>query len=191
MAAAPVSAAPSSCALAEEATDGLDSWPKVYRAYQKFQGCDDGGVAEGYADKIEELLAAHWSDVGVLINLAKSDPKFESFVLRHLGEITTLPNAQAIVRHAQDSCTEDALAFCAKLVAQLDVAGLPKWRLRPNWASRTSSGVWRMSAAGREPPVVNAEPCARSCVDGSSAHGHVQTVKAAAKISSKRSRAPK
>ena len=99
MAAAPVSAAPSSCALAEEATDGLDSWPKVYHAYQQFPECDDGGVAEGYADKIEQLLADHWSDLDVLMKLVKSDPNFEAFVFRHLGEITTLPNAQAITRH--------------------------------------------------------------------------------------------
>ena len=126
IAAAPVSATQTSCAHAEEATDGLDSWPKVYHAYQQFPECDDGGVAEGYADKIEDLLADQWSDLDVLLKLVKSDPNFEAFVFRHLGEITTLPNAQAITRHAKQSCPRDAHALCARLVAQLEVTGLPE-----------------------------------------------------------------
>ena len=125
-AAAPVSAAQTSCALAEEATDGLDSWPKVYHAYQQFPECDDGGVAEGYADKIEQLLADHWSDLDVLMKLVKSDPNFEAFVVRHLGEITTLPNAQAITRHAKQSCPRAAHALCARLVEQLEVTRIPE-----------------------------------------------------------------
>jgi len=108
------------CALAEEATDGLNSWAKVHAAFRRYAGCDDGGVAEGYADKIEKLLADHWAQLGVLLKLSKSDPAFEAFVLRHLGEITTLPNAVIITKLAKSSCPAEGRAFCGKLVKLLD-----------------------------------------------------------------------
>jgi hypothetical protein len=108
------------CSDAEQATDKLDSWLKVHAAYQKYRGCDDSGTAERYADKIEILLAKHWAQLPDLIKLGKADPAFEVFVLRHLGEITTLPSAKSIVRQSTSSCPRGGQALCTKLLAQFE-----------------------------------------------------------------------
>jgi hypothetical protein len=104
---------------AERATDNIDSWQAAYRFYKLYRNCDDGGVAEGYADKIEALLAMKWRDLGDFLSFAKGDGDFEAFVLRHLGEITTMNGARVISANAEARCPRSGASFCQELVSRL------------------------------------------------------------------------
>src|SRR4051812_45523630 len=72
---------------ADSDIDQLESWSAVYRAFKLYRQCDDASIAEGYDDKIVQLLTQQWPTVSALAKLTQSDPLFEQFVLRHIDTL--------------------------------------------------------------------------------------------------------
>jgi hypothetical protein len=64
--------------------DTLRSWDALYKSYTLYQKCDDGAIADGYSESVARVLADHWDTLPQLAELAKNDPKFLRFVLRHV-----------------------------------------------------------------------------------------------------------
>src|SRR5262245_61473488 len=73
---------------AEMQADTLRSWDALYSWYKRYRQCDDGAVGEGYAESVARVLVDHWSTLPRFADLAKKDPRFQPFVLAHIG--TTL-----------------------------------------------------------------------------------------------------
>ena len=102
--AAPATATEPSCTpeLATAAEQAVAVLPGAYKArrtwkdlhylyvkYVKRAGCDDGAIAEGWSYAVGHLLAYRWGELPELNRLAKADPDFLTFVLRHID--LTLP----------------------------------------------------------------------------------------------------
>jgi hypothetical protein len=73
--------------------DSLKTWTDFYQAFREFRDCDDGALAEGWADFTERMFAEHWDRLSELQRLINRDPKFAPFVVRHLGDITGYDNS--------------------------------------------------------------------------------------------------
>jgi hypothetical protein len=104
---------------AQEALDGVDTWPAFHGYYRRFGGCQDGAVGEGASDLTERLLLDQWDRLPVLVSLAKADPAFRRFVLGQFGEVTTMSAAAQITANAKERCPSEAKALCADLVRAL------------------------------------------------------------------------
>ena len=104
---------------AERAIDELTSWQKVYDAYTKFVQCDDGAIAEGYTDKISDLLAYNWKAIGELLKFIRINPQFERFILEHVDTLTTQDQAKAIIANSREHCDATAAEFCNRLAQKV------------------------------------------------------------------------
>ena len=100
---------------AEQAISALSTWPQVYDSFSRYGHCDEGSVAEGYDDKIVDLLAKHWDSIGELLKVSKTDPLFEIFVLKHIDTLMSPEQAKAIIENASEHCPVEAKELCNKL----------------------------------------------------------------------------
>ena len=72
--------APAESQRARRDAGHLEDWGSVYRSFKRFESCDRGNVAEEYSYAISRLLAHHWEQVDVLLELAAADVEFKQFV---------------------------------------------------------------------------------------------------------------
>ena len=91
----------------------------VYASYRRFAQCDDGGIGEGYSDSVARLLADKWESTGELNNLASGGKGFRQFVLRHVDELMSPTQAEAIGRNATERCKPNARVLCKSITARL------------------------------------------------------------------------
>jgi hypothetical protein len=103
---------------ADRDLDGLLDWAAVYRTFKLYKQCDDGGTAEGYSDAVAILLTKHWSSVGVLARLARSNPEFGDFVLLHVDSLMSPDQARTIASNAEKHCPVGAKEMCKRLGAK-------------------------------------------------------------------------
>lgn len=104
---------------AESATDGLKTWNSVYRFYEQFSHCDDGGIAEGVSDSVAKLFANRWDSFSEFVKLASNDKGFENFVVRHLDEtIDWAGDAPKIRENARLHCPADSGRLCKILITK-------------------------------------------------------------------------
>ncbi len=95
-------------------TDHLKSWQDVYLSFKRYSHCnlDNGGVSEGYSDKISLLLAEKWDTVTDLNKLCESDKSFESFIYRHLDMTIPAKTWETMANNAGKKCPPGAKAIC-------------------------------------------------------------------------------
>lgn len=101
--------------MAEKEASTLSSWQEVLRSFHSFSACDDGAIAEGYSEAVSRLLAEYWSDAPVLMKLAKEDPYFAEFVVRHIDETVPKARLDMIRSNVRERCPVDGQELCAKL----------------------------------------------------------------------------
>lgn len=106
---------PRDAAAADAAIDDLDSWTKVERAYQQYGHCDDGSIAEGNSEAVARLLVDHWSTLPLLAELAKRDPAFRRFVLRHIDATLDTDDLDKIGALAAAQCPLGSAPLCREL----------------------------------------------------------------------------
>ncbi len=102
---------------AEMEASTLSSWDAVYKSFKQFKRCDDGGVAEGYSESIVHLLASKWGDLTEAATLAKRDPEFRVFLLRHIDATTDTKELQKIEKFSKSSCDQQLSEFCNAIQA--------------------------------------------------------------------------
>src|SRR5262245_10380053 len=86
LAAQPAACTGTEAAKAETDAASLKSWSDLYRAYDRYEHCDDGAVAEGYSNAVGGMLSQRWGEIVKLGSLVEKHPSFKSFVLGHLDE---------------------------------------------------------------------------------------------------------
>ena len=84
--------------------DQLKDWRSAYEFFKPFGHCDDGAIAEGYAESVAKLLAKHWTHLDGFAKLASRDRDFQKFVLRHIDETADIDDQKAIVKNAKLRC---------------------------------------------------------------------------------------
>lgn len=119
----PVSAAGTDCSLNEQQwlsseLPGLKSWRALHRSFQKYvPRCDDGFIAEGYTEAVVVLLARHWSSLHELAAVAKHDPAFRKFVLRHIDASADPGDLKCVREQAAKQCASKHQALCSSIYA--------------------------------------------------------------------------
>lgn len=103
---------------AEDGIDGLSNWTLVFEAFKQYGQCDDGAVAEGYDDKIVGLLVNRWDTVTELSRIARSNPDFEHFVLKHIDTLMSPNQGKAIIENARNRCPASVTELCRHLEAK-------------------------------------------------------------------------
>jgi hypothetical protein len=102
--------------------DMLRSWDALYKSYTLYQKCDDGAIAEGYSESVARVLADHWHTLPQLAELAKKDPKFLRFVLRHVDATDDDKDLQKIKTEAKAQCPTGLRTICDDLGKEADTA---------------------------------------------------------------------
>ena len=109
------------CALSDQqfatAINTLREWPKIHAFYKAhFPPCpDDGMFAEGYSELIVRTLATNWINLSELRIAAGQDPRFKSFVIRHIDATTNEADLKAILSSATSQCPKGNGALCAEI----------------------------------------------------------------------------
>lgn len=100
---------------AESATDSLHSWPSMFKAYQSYEKCDDGAIAEGFSDAVVHLLVTHWASLHQAQLLFAKDSAFQEFVVRHVDSTADGDELSRVHRLAVNQCPRSAKKFCGQL----------------------------------------------------------------------------
>jgi len=115
-------AAPSKCSSAdakraEEQSSGIRDWNVLYRAYKRYAPCDDAGVSEGYSEAVSQLLSRKWPVVTRFGVLAREDPEFRGFVVRHIDDTVPAGTLASIRRNATERCPTGLQSICREIAA--------------------------------------------------------------------------
>lgn len=108
---------PKEADAADAAIDGLDSWTRVARAFQRYGHCDEGSIAEGNSEAIARLLVDHWGTAPSLARLVRRDPALKRFILRHIDSTLDTDDLVKIRSLASASCPAGSASFCSELLA--------------------------------------------------------------------------
>jgi len=113
--------------LAEE-LPRLKSWASIYASFRAHTPqCDDGFYAEGYTEAVVKMLSARWATVGELARLARRDPAFRRFVLKHVDASADPDDLRKVLTNATRQCPRDLGNLCASLATAAKAAlGGPK-----------------------------------------------------------------
>lgn len=99
-------------ARAYDASAGMSaSWHQLYKHHRKFGACDDGFIAAAYSEAVVRLLADNWDRLSELGTLAKSDPSFAQWALRHIDATTSADDLKKVMLNAT-GCTD---ALCTQV----------------------------------------------------------------------------
>jgi len=111
---------------AESDTGNLKSWDDVYRSFKHYSHCnlDDGGISEGYSDKIGLMLANDWDNIAKLNKLCETDKKFKHFMYKHLDMTISADTWALMVNNAVNKCPSYAKSICKMILQANDAIGL-------------------------------------------------------------------
>lgn len=107
-----------SLAAAEKAdveAGGLQTWDELYHSYLRYNGCDDGDIAEGYTDSVGRLLTHHWNTLSRTFPLFASDGGYYKFVLRHIDPGLGIEDLTEIRANAVHSCPTAGGEYCVQI----------------------------------------------------------------------------
>ena len=103
---------------ADAAVDTLHSWDSLYKWYRSYAQCDDGGAAEGVSEAVARNLVDRWESLSRLSQLAKNDPHFHVFVLKHIDETLNEDDLKKIRSNASTRCPRGLRSLCDSLQKQ-------------------------------------------------------------------------
>lgn len=93
--------------LAESSLVGArGSWPTLLEHRKAFAACDDGVLAEGYSDAVAHLLAQMWEQFPTFAALAKNQPEFQMWAIRHIDASASDEDLGRIIINAT-TCNDD------------------------------------------------------------------------------------
>lgn len=100
---------------AENVAGTLKDWDAVYRYFKEFHHCDGGAIAELSDDSIIRLLLKDWDHIDVYCRLAANDKRFETFVLKHIDELSSREDLEAIAKNAKSLCPLGRSSQCQEI----------------------------------------------------------------------------
>jgi hypothetical protein len=72
-------------------------------------------MGEGYDQAIVKMLSARWATVGELARLARRDPAFHRFVLKHVDGTADPDDLRKVFTNATRYCPRDLGGLCASV----------------------------------------------------------------------------
>ncbi|MEO7741746.1 MAG: hypothetical protein ABIR98_02270 [Usitatibacter sp.] len=104
----------SESAAAEKAMDRVVNWDLLYKTWQEFGYCDTALSEDVFTDALMRL-AVEWKNVDQFARRYQGDPKFKTFVDKHVRSLTAKEDARSLYSRAKQSCPPKLDAFCAEL----------------------------------------------------------------------------
>jgi hypothetical protein len=100
---------------ADAEIDRMNSWEKVARVFKRYGRCDSGSIAEGNSEAVARLLTDHWATLPTLVKLARANPAFRDFVVRHVDTTLDTQDLDRIRSLTASACPKEAVALCRDL----------------------------------------------------------------------------
>jgi hypothetical protein len=91
------------------------TWRNLHEVYKKYAHCDDGSVGEGFSENVAFLLVNYWPNLDELSHINKKDPKFKTFVIKHIDESVNQADLESIVSLSRRRCKENISTLCKKI----------------------------------------------------------------------------
>ena len=105
---------PAESAAAEKAMDRVVNWDLMYKTWQEFGHCDTALSEDVFTDALMRL-AVEWKNVDQFARRYQGDPKFKTFVDKHVRSLTAKEDAKSLYSRAKQSCPPKLDAFCVEL----------------------------------------------------------------------------
>ncbi len=109
------------CIAAEQTIDEVKTWKALY-TYSKTYGCDNGAIAEGISDKVEQLMTHDWASISSVTAKLRSDKAFRTLLLNHIDETWSSDDLDVAKQKAATHCPKGMDAFCKSVVAEANDA---------------------------------------------------------------------
>ncbi|MFZ5426757.1 MAG: hypothetical protein ACOZEN_07265 [Thermodesulfobacteriota bacterium] len=103
-------------AKASEAARRIDGWSGLFEYYKQHLACDDGPAGESVDNAVESLLLKKWEGLPEAARQAAADPKYQKFLLRHVGEGFSEEGAAEIIKRSRAKCPAGAEKLCGALI---------------------------------------------------------------------------
>jgi hypothetical protein len=100
----------------------LRTWDALSKSYKSYRSCDDGFVGEQYSESVARILVDRWSTLPRLGSLARENPDFRRFVLKHVDATLDMNDVKKIRTRAITQCPEGLHGLCKDLRSQADSA---------------------------------------------------------------------
>ncbi|MFK2902205.1 hypothetical protein ISP15_17895 [Dyella jejuensis] len=98
--------------------DASGNWQSLLEHQKKFVVCDDGELGEGYSDAVVRLFARRWSQFGTFAAIAKKDPAFQHWAIRHIDATASNQDLNKIVHNAAACANDMSVGYLCKLIRQ-------------------------------------------------------------------------
>ena len=103
---------------AETEASSVRSWDNLYKSYQSYRQCDDGAIGEGYSESVARILVDRWDTLTRLAKIAREDPDFKRFVLKHVDDTLNDTDVKKIRANATAQCPASLRTLCQDLKKQ-------------------------------------------------------------------------
>jgi hypothetical protein len=90
-------------------------WPEFQAVVMRYGACDDGSVAEMFAETTVDMLRYRWAEAQTFAPLQNEGP-FRRFVIRHVGATSTLEDLRSVRQNAAHRCGSHSASFCREVV---------------------------------------------------------------------------
>jgi hypothetical protein len=92
-------------------------WQDLHQVSKRYPDCDDGAIAEAYSSFVVHTLATQWQTVNRLKALTDKDPRFLTFVLRHIDATALTDELNTTLTNATGRCPKGASGLCRSIAA--------------------------------------------------------------------------
>lgn len=100
------------CVEAESIVANLDDWNKIYAAYNDYNHCDDGAIAEGFSDSIVRMFSDRWGQLATFSKIASNNKKFFDFVVKHIDATVSKSDLETVIENSANKCPRKMHGVC-------------------------------------------------------------------------------
>lgn len=90
------------------------NWSSLLKHQRTFVSCDDGELGEGYSEAVVNLFAHRWDQFGTFSVLARKNPAFKFWAVRHIDATTSDEDLNRIVLNTSACINDAAVASLCK-----------------------------------------------------------------------------
>ena len=105
------------CDAAENPIGSVNTWREFYAYFKTYYGCDNGAIAEGISDKVEQLMTHDWASLSSVTAKLRSDKAFRTLLLNHIDETWSSEDIEIARQNAASHCPQGLDAFCKTVVS--------------------------------------------------------------------------
>lgn len=94
------------------------NWSSLLKHQRTFASCDDGELGEGYSEAVVNLFAHRWDQFGIFVALARKNPAFQVWAVRHIDATTSDEDLNRIVLNTRACINNATVGSLCKAIHQ-------------------------------------------------------------------------